>query len=143
MDLTQPQPELNLYDDAWPIRTLQHQLPPAKFVFDDEGRRGMAIDSLVAGGCIVSGATVRRSVLFSKARIGDGSLVEDSLVLPDVVVGRNVVLKRAIVDKHCVLPNGLKVGVYPAEDRARFAVTEQGVTLVTPEMLGQIVHARA
>jgi glucose-1-phosphate adenylyltransferase len=141
MDLTRPLPELNLYDDAWPIRSLQHQLPPAKFVFDDEGRRGMAVDSLVSSGCIVSGATVRRSMLFSKVRVNDGSLVEDSLLLPDVVVGHNVVLKRVIVDKHCVLPDGIKIGVYPAEDRCRFTVTEKGITLVTPEMLGQGLHA--
>ena len=140
MDLTRPLPALNLYDDSWPIRSLQHQLPPAKFVFDDDGRRGMAIDSLVSSGCIVSGATVRRSLLFSKARIGGGSVVEDSLLLPDVVVGRNVVLRRAIVDKHCVLPDGIKIGLYPAEDRSRFTVTDQGVTLVTPEMLGQGMH---
>ena len=137
MDLTRPLPELNLYDDAWPIRSLQHQLPPAKFVFDDAWRRGMAIDSLVSSGCIVSGATVRRSLLFSKVRVGEGSEVTDSLLLPNVVVGRDVVLRRTIIDKHCVVPDGLQVGVDPAEDRRRFMVTEKGVTLVTPEMLGQ------
>jgi len=142
MDLTRPLPELNLYDDVWPIRSMQHQLPPAKFVFDDDGRRGMAVDALVASGCIVSGAVVRRSLLFSKVRIGDGSLVEDALVLPNVVVGRHTVLKRVIIDKHCVLPDGIRIGLQPAEDRARFTVTEQGVTLVTPEMLGQHVHSR-
>ena len=142
MDLTRPQPELNLYDDAWPIRSMQHQLPPAKFVFDDDGRRGMAVDSVVASGCIVSGATVRRSLLSSKVRVGDGSLVEDSLILPNVVIGRNVTVRRAIIDKHCVLPDGSQIGVNPAEDRRRFTITEQGVTLVTPEMLGQNVHSR-
>jgi len=81
MDLTRPLPQLNLYDDAWPIRGVDKLLPPAKFVFDDDGRRGLAIDSLVASGCIVSGATVRRSLLFSKARVGDGSTVEDDLVV--------------------------------------------------------------
>ena len=142
MDLTRPLPELNLYDDAWPIRSMQHQLPPAKFVFDEDGRRGTAIDSLVSSGCIVSGATVRRSLLFSKVRVSDGSVIEDSLVLPNVSVGRNVVLRRAIIDKHCVLPDGIKIGVYPDEDRARFTVTEKGVTLVTPDMLGQSVHSK-
>ncbi len=141
MDLTRPLPELNLYDDVWPIRSLQYQLPPAKFVFDDDGRRGMAIDSLVCSGCIVSGALVRRSLMFSKSRVGDSSVVEDTLVLPNVVIGRQVVLRRAIIDKHCVLPDGFQVGVDAAQDRARFTVTEKGVTLVTPEMLGQHVRA--
>jgi glucose-1-phosphate adenylyltransferase len=143
MDLVRPRPELDLYDDDWPIRGVQHPLPPARFVHDQDGRRGMALDSLVASGCIVSGATVRRSLLFSKARVGDGSVVEDSLLLPGAVVGRNVVLRRAIVDKHCVLPDGMKIGVYPSEDAARFTVTPQGITLVTPEMLGQSLPPRA
>jgi glucose-1-phosphate adenylyltransferase len=143
MDLTQTVPELNLYDGHWPILSLQPQLPPAKFVFDDDWRRGMAVDSLVSGGCIVSGATVRRSILFANVRVAEGSLIEDSLVLPDVVVGRRVTLRRAIVDKRCVLPDGFKAGVYPAEDAARFHVTERGIVLITPEMIGQSVHTRA
>jgi glucose-1-phosphate adenylyltransferase len=137
MDLTRVVPELNLYDDQWPIMSLQTQVPPAKFVFDGDSRRGMAVDSLVASGCIVSGATVRRSILFSKVRVAEHSLVEDSLVLPNGTVGRHVTLKRAIVDKRCVLPDGFKAGVYPDEDRARFHVTERGITLITPQMLGQ------
>jgi len=143
IDLTQVVPELNLYDDQWPIFSLQEQLPPAKFVFDDDARRGMALDSLVSSGCIVSGATVRRTILFAKVRVGDQSLIEDSVILPNVVVGRRVVLRRVIVDKHCVLPDGFKAGVCPAEDRARFHVTERGITLITPEMLGQSLHARS
>ncbi len=143
IDLTTVVPELNLYDDAWPILSLQPQLPPAKFVFDDEARRGTALDSLVSDGCIVSGATVRRSILFAKVRVGEHSLVEDSVVLPDVVIGRNVVLRRTVVDKHCVLPDGFKAGVYPAEDKACFHVTPRGITLITPEMLGTAVMARA
>ncbi len=142
IDLIRPWPELNLYDDAWPIRSLQHQLPPAKFIFDEDHRRGMATDSMVASGCIVSGATVRRSMLFSKVRIGEGSSIEDSLVLPNVTIGRSVVLRRTIIDKHCVLPDGIEIGVQADEDRARFTVTDKGVILVTPEMLGQQVHAR-
>jgi glucose-1-phosphate adenylyltransferase len=140
MDLTQIVPELNLYDDDWPIRSLQSQFPPAKFVLDDEdGRRSMVINSLVSSGCIVSGATVRRSVLFTKVRVDERSLVEDSVVLSDVVIGRSVTLKRAIVDEGCVLPDGFKAGVYPDEDRSHFHVTERGITLITPEMLGQQV----
>jgi glucose-1-phosphate adenylyltransferase len=138
--LTHVVPELNLYDESWPIWTYQEQLPPAKFVFDDDGRRGTAIDSIVASGCIVSGSTVRRSLLFSNVRVRDYCTIEDSVVLPGVDVGRNVVLKRAVVDKHCRLPDGTVVGVDPAEDRRRFRVTERGITLVVPEMLGQHVH---
>lgn len=137
LDLTHVVPELNLYDDHWPILSLQPQLPPAKFVFDDDHRRGTALDSLVSGGCIVSGAVIRRSILFAKVRVAEGSLVEDSVVLPNVVIGRNVVLRRAIVDKRCTLPDGFRAGVSAEEDRARFFVSERGVVLITPEMLGQ------
>lgn len=137
MDLVLAEPELNLYDDDWPIRSLQRQLPPAKFVFDDDGRRGMAVDSLVSSGCIVRGATIRRSILFSKVRVDEGSLVEDTLVLPNVVIGRGVRLHKVVVDKHCVLPDGLQAGIDPESDRRHFHVTPRGVTLITPEMLGQ------
>ena len=135
MDLIAVVPELNLYDPAWPIMSLQHQFPPAKFVFDEDGRRGMAVDSLVSGGCIVSGATVRRSVLFSNVRVAEYSVVEDAVILLGAVVGRNVTLRRVVVDKNCILPDSFKAGVYPAEDRSRFHVTERGVTLITPKML--------
>ena len=135
MDLVRPLPELNLYDDGWPVRSQEHHLPPAKFVFDEDGRRGQAIDSLVASGCIVSGATVRRSVLSCGARIEDGSVVEDSLVLPHAVVGRNAMLRRVIVGERCVLPDGIRIGVDPDEDRSRYTVTDKGVILVTRDML--------
>ncbi|TXH50189.1 MAG: glucose-1-phosphate adenylyltransferase [Burkholderiaceae bacterium] len=137
LDLTHVVPELNLYDDQWPILSLPAQLPPAKFVFDEDARRGLAVDSLVSSGCIVSGATVRRSVLFSKVHVGEHSLVEDSVVLPGATVGRGVVLRRAIVDKRCVLPDGFKAGVFPLEDRSRFHLTERGIVLITPDMLGE------
>jgi glucose-1-phosphate adenylyltransferase len=140
MDLTHVTPDLNLYDHEWPIWTYQEQLPPAKFVFDDEGRRGMAIDSLVSGGCIVSGSRVRRSVLFSNVRVQNYCDIEDSVILPNVEIGNNVVLKRAVVDVRCQLPDGLKVGVDPAADRKRFHVTDRGVTVIVPESLGQRVH---
>ncbi len=142
MDLTRVVPELNLYDDAWPILSLQRQLPPAKFVFDDEGRRGMAVDSLVSSGCIVSGATVRRSILFSKCRVAEGSVVEDSVVLPNVAIGRDARLSRTVIDKHCRLPDGFRAGFDAVADRARgLHVTPAGVTLVTPQMLGQPVRS--
>ena len=135
LDLTHVVPELNLYDESWPVLGRQPTRPPAKFVFDDTGRRGMAIDSLVSGGCIVSGAAVRRSILFDGVRVSEGSLVEDSVVLPGVRIGRDAVLRRTIVDKGCVLPDGFCAGVDPVRDRARFHVTERGICLVTQGML--------
>lgn len=140
VDLTKVTPELNMYDKDWPIWTHQAQLPPAKFVFDDDDRRGMAADSLVSGGCIISGATVRRSLLFSNVIVHSWATVEDSVILPDVDIGRNAVLKRCIVDRNCRIPEGLVVGMNPADDKRRFQVSEKGVTLITPEMLGQPVH---
>ncbi len=140
LDLATIEPELNMYDEDWPIWTHQQQLPPAKFVFDDENRRGFAVDSLVSGGCIISGGRVARSVLFSNVRVNSFANVEDSVLLPSVSVERSVRLRRCVVDKSCTLPEGLTVGYDPDEDRRRFHVTEQGVTLITPEMLGQEVY---
>ncbi len=140
MELTRVVPDLNLYDTDWPIWSYQEQMPPAKFVFDDDGRRGMAVDSLVSGGCIISGSTVRRSVLFSNVRVQDFCDIEDCVILPNVEIGNNVTLRRAIVDKHCRLPDGLTAGVDPETDRKRFHVTERGVTVIVPESLGQRVH---
>jgi glucose-1-phosphate adenylyltransferase len=140
MEMTKVVPDLNVYDKNWPIWTYQEQLPPAKFVFDEDGRRGMAVDALVSGGCIISGATVRRSVLFSDVYVRDHSRVEDSVILPKVQIGQNVVIKRAIIDKGCDIPDGLQVGVNPEHDRERFHVSEKGITLITPEMLGQHRH---
>ena len=135
LDLTHIVPELNLYDEAWPMLGRQPHRPPAKFVFDDGGRRGFAMDSLISDGCIVSGAEVRRSVLFFGARAGEGTRITDSLVLPGVQVGRNVSLRKCIVDKLCVLPDGFQAGIDLEHDRARFRVTDRGVMLITPEML--------
>ncbi len=140
MELTKVTPELNLYDEEWPIWTYQEQLPPAKFVFDDDDRRGKAIDSMVSGGNVISGATVRRSLLFSRVMVHSYSVVEDSVVLPRCDIGRNVKLRRVVLDKYCRIPPGMKIGFDPEEDAKRFYVSEGGVTLVTPEMLGQQVH---
>ena len=140
IELTKVVPDLNLYDRGWPIWTHQEQLPPAKFVFDEESRRGQAIDSLVSGGDVISGATVRRSVLFSNVHAQEHASIEDSVVLPDVDIHARVKLKRAIVDRYCVLPPGLEAGLDPAADRKRFHVTPNGITLITPGMLGQEVH---
>ncbi len=140
LDLITVTPQLNLYDEDWPIWTHQEQLPPAKFVFDDEDRRGQALDSSVSGGCIISGATVRRSLLFSNVKVRSFSTVEDSVILPNVEIGRNARLRRVVVEKKCVIPEGLVVGYDAAQDRERFFVTEKGITLITPEMLGQHIH---
>lgn len=141
MELVKVIPELNMYDREWPIWTHQEQLPPAKFVFDDDDRRGIAIDSLVSGGCIVSGSTARNSVLFSNVRIDSYCSITDSVLLPNVEIGRNTTLRRVIIDKGCKVPDGLEVGINLEYDRERFHVSPNGITLVTPEMLGQKVHS--
>jgi glucose-1-phosphate adenylyltransferase len=140
MELMNVTPQLNLYDTNWPIWTWQPQSPPAKFVFDEDTRRGAAFDSLVSGGCIISGATLRRSMLFSGVYIHSYSLIEDSIVLPNVKIGRNCILKKCIIDKNCNLPDGIRIGLDPVEDRKRFHVTASGITLVTRVMLGQDVN---
>jgi glucose-1-phosphate adenylyltransferase len=133
-------PELNLYDEDWPIWTHQEQIPPAKFIFDDEDRRGMAIDSMVSGGCIISGATVKHSLLFSNVVVESYSHITDSVVLPNVTVGEHCKINRAIIDRSCQIPAGTVIGFDVDEDRRRFYVSEGGVVLVTPEMLGQRIH---
>lgn len=133
-------PELNLYDDQWPIWTSQEQLPPAKFIFDDEDRRGMAVDSMVSGGCIISGATVRHSLLFSNVTVNDYSKIESSVVLPDVTIGKHCRIFHAVIDKGCEIPDGTVIGENEVEDRKNYYVTPNGVVLVTPEMLGQAIH---
>jgi len=140
MELIGITPELNLYDDVWPIWTAQEQLPPAKFIFDDDDRRGMAVDSMVSGGCVISGAEVRRSLLFSNVRVNSYTKVENSVILPDVDIGRNCVIKNAVIDKGCQIPRGTVIGVDKAQDADRFFVSQQGIVLVTPDMLGQGLH---
>ncbi len=134
-------PPLNLYDKHWPIWTYQEQLPPAKFVFDDDDRRGMAVDSMVSGGCVISGAVVRHSLLFSNVRVNSYANVQDSVILPDVDIGRYCRIRRAVVDRFCLLAEGTVIGFDPEADRrAGFHVTESGITLVSPDMLGQDVN---
>ena len=128
LELVNVTPELNLYDENWPIWTYQEQLPPAKFVFDDHERRGQALDSMVSGGCVISGSTVRRSLLFSNVRTGSYGTIEDSVILPNVVVGRHARLRKVVVDKNCNIPAGLEAGFNAEEDRKRFYVTDKGVT---------------
>ncbi len=140
MDLCSIVPELNLYDRDWPIWTYQAQLPPAKFTFDDEGRRGQAIDSLISAGCIISGAKVKRSVISSGCTIHSFSQIKDTVILPRVEVGRDCVIQNAIIDKGCYIPCGTQIGVDPEADRQRFYVDEKGLVLVTPAMLGQSLN---
>ncbi len=140
MELVNVNPELNLYDNEWPIWTFQAQTPPAKFVFDDDDRRGYAVDSLVSGGCIISGSEVRRSLLFSNVRVNSFCKVTDSVVLPDVNIGRHCRITKAIIDKSCQIPPNTVIGENLEEDRKRFYVSPGGVVLVTPDSLGQSVH---
>lgn len=141
LDLCSITPDLNLYNDEWPIWTYQAQMPPAKFIFDDEGRRGEAIDSMVAGGCIVSGARIKRSVISSGGRVHSYGLIKDSVLLPRVEVGRNSRIQNAVIDKGCVIPPDTVIGEDPEADAARFYVEpHSGIVLVTPEMLGQSIH---
>ena len=134
-------PPLNLYDKQWPIWTYQEQLPPAKFVFDGDERRGMAVDSMVSGGCVISGSLVRHSLLFSSVRVSSYSYVEDSVILPNSGIGRNCRIRRAVIDRNCSIQPGTVIGYDRAADEAAgFHVTERGITLVTPDLLGQQVN---
>jgi glucose-1-phosphate adenylyltransferase len=135
MELIALDPELNIYDHQWPIWTYQSQQPPAKFVLDEDGRRGMAVNSMVAGGCIISGAHVKESLLSSDVRIEDGSIIENSVLLPSVTIGRRCKITRCILDEHCVIPDDTQIGQDPAQDAKRFFVTKHGVVLVTQDML--------
>lgn len=137
IDLTATDPLLNLYDTSWPIWTYQPQLPPAKFVHNQDDRRGQAIESLVSGGCIVSGS-VFRSVLFSQVRVHSHSAVNWSVLLPGAQVGRHARVHRAVLDRDCVIPDGLVIGEDAAADAARFYRTPSGITLVTRDMLRKL-----
>ena len=135
MELIYVSPELNLYDEAWPIWTYQQQVPSAKFILDDVGRRGIAINSMIAGGCIVSGATVRESLLFFSVMVDESTEVRRSVVLPHVEIGRSCYIANAIIDEGCIIPHGTVIGRDLSADRQHFHVTDSGVVLVTREML--------
>ncbi len=137
MGLVKVVPDLNLYDKTWPIWTHQEQLPPAKFIFDEEDRHGIVVDSMVSGGCIIGGATIHRSLIFSDVKVNNYSKITDSVILPRVEIGRYVRLNKVIVDKQCVIPDGLEAGFDPITDAKQFHVTEKGVTLITQDMLRQ------
>ena len=140
MDLTMITPSLNLYDVDWPVWTFQEQLPPAKFVHNDDHRRGMAVNSIVSGGCIVSGSYVKSSLLFSKVRLNSFSLVEDSVLLPSVEVGQFSRLKKVVVDRGCRIPSGLVVGEDAEDDARRFFRSEGGITVITQDMLNRLTR---
>ncbi|PID43356.1 MAG: glucose-1-phosphate adenylyltransferase [Gammaproteobacteria bacterium] len=135
MALCDVTPPLNLYDKTWPIMSYQEQLPPAKFVFNDPGRRGSANDSLISSGCIISGSTVDRCLVFNNVRVNSFGELKDSVILPNVVIGRNCKIQKAIIDRDCNIPSGTTIGFDINEDRKRFYVSENGIVLVSAEML--------
>jgi glucose-1-phosphate adenylyltransferase len=131
MDLCQVNPEFNLYDPEWPLRTYQPQSPPAKFVFAEEGRKGEALDSLISPGCIVSGSRIFGSILCPNVRVHSFCTIEQSILMPGVRVGRHARLRRTIVDRDVLIPRGAMIGYHPEEDRRRHTVTDDGVVVVT------------
>jgi glucose-1-phosphate adenylyltransferase len=138
LELVHVAPELNLYDEEWPIWTYQLHQPPAKFVLDEVGRRGTAVNSMVSGGCIVSGAFVNQSLLFSNVRVEEHSHIMRAVVLPNVKVGAGCNISNAIIDEGCEIPDGMQIGIDLAADRKRFSVTDNGIVLVTPDMLSKL-----
>jgi glucose-1-phosphate adenylyltransferase len=138
LDLCATVPQLDLYDRNWPIWTYAEITPPAKFVHDEDGRRGMAVSSLVSGGCVVSGAAVRRSLLFTGVRVNSFASMEEAVVLPYADVGRNAILKKVVVDRGVVIPDGLVVGEDPILDAKRFRRSENGVCLITQDMINRM-----
>lgn len=138
IDLTDVIPELDLYDTSWPIWTYSELTPPAKFVHDEPGRRGEAISSLVSGNCIVSGASLRRTLLFTGVRVNSYSNLEEAVILPDCEIGRKVRLKKVVLDRGVIVPEGLVVGEDPVLDAQRFRRTEAGVCLVTQSMIDRL-----
>jgi glucose-1-phosphate adenylyltransferase len=143
LDLASTTPELNIYDTDWPIWTYQRQLPPAKFVPDANGTQGVVVNTLVSGGCIVSGSYVAQSVLFSEVRVHSFCHVEQAVLLPNVTVGRHCRLRRVVIDRNCELPDGLVVGEDAVLDAQRFERTEGGVVLVTKDMLQALAAQQA
>ncbi len=132
MDLIQVDPIFNLYDPSWPLRTYQPQLPPAKFVFDIDGRRGSAIQSIVSSGCIVSGSLLQRSILSYGVRVHSYCDIQDSIIGPYATIGRHSRIKQAIIDRQVVVPRGAVIGENPEEDRKRHVVSENGIVVVVP-----------
>jgi len=142
IDLTNFTPDLNLWDQTWPIWTYSEATPPAKFIHDEKDRRGMAVSSMVSGGCIISGTEVRNSLLFTMVHTNSYAVLDHAVVLPYVTVHRHARLRRVVIDRGVVIPEGLVVGEDPVEDGRHFRVTETGVTLITQEMVNNWLAAR-
>lgn len=141
MELVGIDPQLDMYDESWPIWTYQEQTAPAKFVHDEDYRRGAAIDSTVSGGAIVSGSIVRKSLLFSKVRVHSYCNIEEAVILPGASIGEKSKIKKAIIDRNCVIPEGTEIGINHEQDRANgFRVTDKGVVLVTRDMLAKYLE---
>ncbi|SDC65557.1 glucose-1-phosphate adenylyltransferase [Sphingomonas sp. YR710] len=139
IDLTDVVPQLDMYEHSWPLWTYSEVTPPAKFVHNDEGRRGSATSSLVAGGCIVSGASLHRSLLFSGVRVNSFSSVTEAVIMPGCQIGRGARLHKVVIDADTRIPEGLVVGEYPEEDAQRFRRSEKGVCLITQDMIDRLV----
>jgi glucose-1-phosphate adenylyltransferase len=142
IDLTGFHPDLDLWDTNWPIWTYSESVPPAKFIHNEEGRRGSAVSSLVSGGCIVSGTEVRSSLLFTMVHTNSFAKLDGAVVLPHATIGRHARLTRVIVDRGVDIPEGLVVGEDPEEDARWFRVSEGGVTLITKTMMDNWASAR-
>jgi glucose-1-phosphate adenylyltransferase len=138
IDLTDITPELDLYDRNWPIWTYAEIKPPAKFVHDEDGRRGTAVSSLVSGDCIISGSALRKSLLFTGVRANSFSSLEEAVVLPDCIIGRSATLRKVVIDRGVKIPEGLSVGFDPALDAKRFRRSEGGVCLITQPMIDKL-----
>jgi glucose-1-phosphate adenylyltransferase len=138
LDLASQMPELNLYDREWPVWTYQEQLPPAKFCPDERGHQGETANVLVSGGCIVEGSAIREAVLFSNVRVRSCCTISQAVILPGCVIGRGCRLSKVVVDRGCMVPDGLVVGDDAALDAQRFHRTDNGVVLVTQEMLDKL-----
>jgi glucose-1-phosphate adenylyltransferase len=139
IDLTDVVPQLDMYEHSWPLWTYSEVTPPAKFVHNDDGRRGSATSSLVAGGCIVSGASLHRSLLFSGVRVNSFSSVTEAVIMPGCQIGRGARLHKVVIDADTRIPEGLVVGEYPEEDAQRFRRSEKGVCLITQDMIDRLV----
>jgi glucose-1-phosphate adenylyltransferase len=138
IDLTSVLPHLDLFDQDWPIWTYSELAAPAKFVHDEEGRRGIAVSSLVSGGCIISGARLRRSLLFTRVKVHSYAMLDGAVVLPEVDVGRHARLTNVVIDRGVRIPPGLVVGEDPEDDARRFRRTERGIVLITQPMLDRL-----